>query len=114
MDPIGLALENFDGIGRWRTVDNGAIIDTASELADGTRIDGPVALRQAILRSPDMFVRNMSEMLLSYGLGHGIEYYDMPFVRAVVKDAERSGYRFSSLVIGIVKSAPFQSRRSEQ
>ena len=112
MDPIGLALENFDGIGRWRTVDNGAIIDPASELADGTRIDGPVALRQAILRNPDMFARNMTEMLLSYGLGHGIEYYDMPFVRAIVRDAERAGFRFSSLVLGIVKSAPFQRRRS--
>jgi mono/diheme cytochrome c family protein len=113
MDPIGLALENFDGIGRWRTVDNGAIIDPASQLADGTQIDGPVALRQAILRKPDMFARNVTEMLLSYGLGHGIEYHDMPFVRAIVKDAQRSGYRFSSLVLGIVKSAPFQSRRSE-
>jgi mono/diheme cytochrome c family protein len=113
MDPIGLALENFDGIGRWRTVDNGAIIDPASELADGTRIDGPVALRQAILRNPDMFARNMTEMLLSYGLGHGIEHHDMPFVRAIVKDAERSGYKFSSLVLGIVKSTPFRSRRSE-
>ena len=113
MDPIGLALENFDGIGRWRTTDNGAIIDPASQLADGTKIDGPVALRQAILRTPDMFVRNMTEMLLSYGLGHGIEYHDMPFVRAIVRDAERSGYKFSSLVLGIVKSAPFQSRRSE-
>jgi mono/diheme cytochrome c family protein len=113
MDPIGLALENFDGIGRWRTVDNGAIIDPASQLADGTSIDGPVALRQAILRNGDLFARNMTEMLLSYGLGHGIEYYDMPFVRAIVKDAARSGYRFSSLVLGIVKSAPFQRRRSE-
>ena len=113
MDPIGLALENFDGIGRWRTTDNGAIIDAASQLADGTPIDGPAALRQAILRNPDMFARNMTEMLLSYGLGHGIEYYDMPFVRAIVKDAQRSGYKFSSLVLGIVKSAPFQSRRSE-
>jgi hypothetical protein len=82
-------------------------------LADGTKIDGPVALRQAILRNPDMFARNVTEMLLSYGLGHGIEYHDMPFVRAIVKDAERSGYRFSSLVLGIVKSAPFQHRRSE-
>jgi hypothetical protein len=113
MDPIGLALENFDGIGRWRTTDNGAIIDSASQLADGTQIDGPAALRQAILRQPDMFARNMTEMLLTYALGHGIEYYDMPYVRAIVKDAERSGYRFSSLVLGIVKSAPFQSRRSE-
>jgi hypothetical protein len=113
MDPIGLALENFDGIGRWRDVDNGAIIDPASQLADGTPIDGPAALRRAILRTPDMFARNVTEMLLSYGLGHGIEHYDMPFVRAIVKDAERSGYRFSSLVLGIVKSAPFQSRRAE-
>ena len=113
MDPIGLALENFDGIGRWRTSDNGAIIDSASQLADGTSIDGPAALRQAILRRPDMFARNMTEMLLTYALGHGVEYYDMPYVRAIVKDAERSGYRFSSLVLGIVKSAPFQSRRSE-
>jgi hypothetical protein len=113
MDPIGLALENFDGIGRWRTMDNGAIIDAASQLADGTPIDGPAALRQAILRNPDMFARNMTEMLLSYGLGHGIEHHDMPFVRAIVKDAQRSGYKFSSLVLGIVKSAPFQSRRSE-
>jgi mono/diheme cytochrome c family protein len=112
MDPIGLALENFDGIGRWRTTDNGAIIDAASQLADGTAIDGPAALRRAILRNPDMFVRNTTEMLLSYGIGHGIEYYDMPFVRASVKDAQRSGYTFSSLVLGIVKSAPFQSRSS--
>jgi len=113
MDPIGLALENFDGIGRWRTTDNGAIIDAASQLADGTPIDGPAALRRAILRNPELFVRNTTEMLLSYGIGHGIEYYDMPFVRAIVRDAQRSGYSFSSLVLGIVKSAPFQSRRSE-
>ena len=113
MDPIGLALENFDGIGRWRTTDNGAIIDPASQLADGTTIDGPVALRQAILRNPGMFARNVTEMLLSYAIGHGIEYYDMPFVRAIVKDAQRSGYTFSSVVLGIVKSAPFQSRRTE-
>ena len=113
MDPIGLALENFDGIGRWRTVDNGAIINSASQLADGTQIDGPAALRQALLRHPDMFARNMTEMLLTDALGHGIEYYDMPYVRQILKDAERGGYRFSSLVLGIVKSAPFQSRRSE-
>jgi hypothetical protein len=66
-----------------------------------------------MLRRPDMFARNVTEMLLSYGLGHGIEYHDLPFVRAIVKDAERSGYTFSSLVLGIVNSAPFQSRRSE-
>jgi mono/diheme cytochrome c family protein len=113
MDPIGLALENFDGIGRWRTTDNGAAIDPSSQLADGTRIDGPVALRQALVRRPELFAQNVTEMLLSYGLGHGIEYHDMPFVRAIVKDASRSGYTFSSLVLGIVKSAPFQRRRSD-
>ena len=113
MDPIGLALENFDGIGRWRTTDNGATIDASSQLADGTRIDGPTALRQALVRRPELFAQNVTEMLLSYGLGHGIEHHDMPFVRAIVKDAARSGYSFSSLVLGIVKSAPFQRRRSE-
>jgi cytochrome c553 len=113
MDPIGLALENFDGIGRWRTTDNGAIIDSASQLVDGTQVDGPAALRQAITRRPDMFARNMTEMLMTYALGHGVDHNDMPYVRAILKDAERSGYRFSSLVLGIVKSAPFQRRRSE-
>jgi hypothetical protein len=113
MDPIGLALENFDGIGRWRTIDNGATIDASSQLADGTKVDGPAALRQALARRPELFAQNVTEMLLSYGLGHGIEHHDMPFVRAIVKDAGRSGYTFSSLVLGIVKSAPFQRRRSD-
>src|SRR6185436_1398553 len=87
MDPIGLAMENFDGIGRWRTEDNGAKIDTASQLADGTSINGPAALREAILRHPDMFAKNMTEQLMVYALGHGLEYYDMPYVRAALKDA---------------------------
>jgi hypothetical protein len=113
MDPIGLALENFDGIGRWRTLDNGARIDPAAQLADGTTVAGPAALRGAILRRPDMFARNMTEMLLTYALGHGMEHHDMPYVRSIVRDAVRGDYRFSSLVIGIVKSVPFQRRRSE-
>ena len=113
MDPIGLALENFDGIGRWRTMDNGARIDSAAQLADGTNVAGPAALRAAILRRPDMFARNMTEMLLTYALGHGVDHHDMPFVRSIVRDANRADYRFSSLVIGIVKSVPFQRRRSE-
>ena len=113
MDPIGLALENFDGIGRWRTIDNGARIEPAAQLADGTSVDGPATLRQAILRRPDMFARNMTETLLTYALGHGVEHHDMPYVRAVLEDASRGGYRFSSLVLGIVKSVPFQRRRSE-
>jgi hypothetical protein len=113
MDPIGLALENFDGIGRWRTVDNGAAIDPTTQLADGSAIDGPAALRNAILKRPELFARNVTEMLLTYALGHGADHTDQPYIRAVLKDASRSNYTFSSLVLGIVKSAPFQKRRAE-
>jgi hypothetical protein len=113
MDPIGVALENFDGIGRWRTADNGAVIDPQAQLADGTTVGGPADLRAAILRRPDMFARNMTEMLLTYALGHGLEHHDMPHVRAILKEAVRTDYRFSSLVLGIVKSVPFQMRRAE-
>ena len=113
MDPIGLALENFDGIGRWRTVDNGAPIDSAAQLADGTAVTGPATLRAAILRRPDMFARNITEMLLTYALGHGVEHHDMPYVRSILRESAGGDYRFSSLVLGIVKSVPFQRRRSE-
>jgi hypothetical protein len=113
MDPIGLSLENFDGIGRWRTVDNGAPIDASAQLADGSSVEGPAALRQALLRRPEMFARNVTEMLLTYALGHRVEYYDMPYVRTILKDSGKTDYRFSSLVLGIIKSPPFQRRRSE-
>jgi hypothetical protein len=113
MDPIGLALENFDGIGRWRAADNGSRIESSAELADGTTVDGPAALRRAILRRPDMFARNMTETLLTYALGHGVEHHDMPYVRAILRDATRHDYRFSSLVLGIVKSVPFQKRNAD-
>jgi len=110
MDPIGLALENFDGIGRWRTMDGEAPIDTADTLYNGIKVDGPVALRQVILSHPDQFVRTMTEMLMTYSLGRGLESYDMPTVRTIVKDSARSNYRFSSLVLGVIKSAPFQMK----
>jgi mono/diheme cytochrome c family protein len=113
MDPIGLALENFDGIGKWRSVDNGARIDATSQLSDGTNVNGPAALRKAVLQRPDMFARNMTEMLFTYALGHGVTYTDMPHVRAVMKGAAASNYKFSSLVLGIARSLPFQQRRSE-
>jgi cytochrome c551/c552 len=113
MDPIGLSLENFDGIGRWRTSDNGARIDASSQLFDGTTVDGPAGLRQAVLARKDLFARNLTEMLMTYALGRGVEYYDMPFVRSILRESTRTDYRFSSLVLGIVKSAPFQMRRSE-
>jgi hypothetical protein len=110
MDPIGLALENFDGIGRWRDMDGEAAIDPADTLYNGIKVNGPASLREVILSHPDQFVRTMTEMLMTYGLGRGLEYYDMPTIRSVVKDAARSNYRFSSLVVGVVKSAPFQMK----
>jgi hypothetical protein len=111
MDPIGLALENFDAIGRWRTMDGEAAIDPSDTLYNGTKVSGPGDLRQVILSHPDQFVRTMTEMLMTYGIGRGLEYYDMPTVRSIVKEAARTNYRFSSLVLGVVKSAPFQMKK---
>jgi cytochrome c551/c552 len=113
MDPIGLSLENFDGVGRWRTVDSGFPIDASGQLVDGTPLDGPASLRKALLDRPDAFVGTMTEKLLMYGVGRETKYYDMPVVRAIMNDAAANRYRFSDLVLGIVKSAPFQMRMKE-
>jgi len=110
MDPIGLALENFDGIGRWRTTDSGSQIDASGQLVDGTAIDGVETLRNAILARPDAFVQTMTEKLLMYAVGRASHYFDMPTVRAITHEASRNDYKFSSLVLGIVNSDPFQMR----
>ncbi len=110
MDPLGFALENFDAVGAWRTTDAHSAIDPSSQLADGTKIDGPIALRQMLLRRPDAFTGTMTEKLLTYALGRGLEYYDRPAVRAIVRNASRENFRFSSLVLGVVNSTPFQMR----
>jgi mono/diheme cytochrome c family protein len=110
MDPIGFALENFDAVGSWRTREPAGTIDASGQLADGTRIDGVVALRNAILARPQVFVTTMTAKLFVYALGRGIEAYDMPAIRRVVRDAARDGYKFSSLVRGIVRSEAFQMR----
>jgi len=110
MDPIGFALENFDAVGAWRTEDAGAPIDASGELTDGTRIDGVVALRRAILARPDLFARTMTEKLLVYALGRGLDHQDMPVVRSVLRTAAAQDYRFSSLILGVVDSVPFQMR----
>jgi len=110
MDPIGFALENFDAVGAWRAREAGGAIDASGELADGTSIDGVVTLREALVRRPDMFASTLTEKLLTYGLGRGLDYYDMPVVRAIVRDAARRDYRFSAIVMGIVRSTPFQMR----
>jgi hypothetical protein len=111
MDPIGFALENFDGVGTWRTKQLGQKLDASGQLTDGTKIDGVVDLRQALVRYSPQFVRTVTEKLLTYALGRGVEYEDMPVVRAIVKVAAPNDYRFSSLLMGIVKSEPFQMNR---
>jgi hypothetical protein len=116
MDPIGLSMENFDAVGAWRTrdgdgvVNQGSPIDAQGQLLDGTRVDGIVTLRQALLRQPDLFVGTVTEKLMIYALGRGLQPYDMPSVRAIVRDTAQSDYRFSSIVMGIINSTPFQKR----
>ena len=114
MDPIGFALENFDAVGVWRTNDSGFRIDPAGEMFDGAKLSGPASLRQALLNHSDVFVSNLTENLLAYGLGRVLESYDMPAVRGVDRDAARNGNRFSAFILGIVKSVPFQMRRAEE
>ena len=110
MDPLGFALENFDAIGRWRESDEGAPIDSAITWRD-TAIDSPKAFREALLRQgEDELLRTIAEKLLTYALGRGVDYLDAPTVRRIVRDAARDDYRWSSLVLGIVRSAPFQQR----
>jgi Protein of unknown function (DUF1592)/Protein of unknown function (DUF1588)/Protein of unknown function (DUF1587)/Protein of unknown function (DUF1585)/Protein of unknown function (DUF1595)/Cytochrome C oxidase, cbb3-type, subunit III len=110
MDPIGFALENFDGVGQWRTMDDGSPIDPSGTLYNGAKVDGPVALRKMIADHPDVFVGVMTEKLLTYALGRGVEYFDMPAVRKIVHDAGAHDYRFSSLVLGTVESVPFDMK----
>lgn len=116
MDPIGLSMENFDAIGAWRTRDGntvtnpGTTIDASGELLDGVKVDGVVALRKALVRQPEVFAGTLTEKLLIYALGRGLSHHDMPAVRAIVRDSAKQNYRFSSLILGIVKSIPFQQR----
>ena len=110
MDPIGFALENFDAIGRWRTKDDGSVIDPSGTVFDGTKVNGPVALEQMLASRPEVFVGVMTEKLLIYALGRGLDYSDMPAVRKIVHDAEANGFRFSALIDGVVDSPPFQMK----
>ena len=108
MDPIGFSLENFDGIGLWRTQDENQPIDPAAQVFDGSKVDGPASLRQWLLGYSDQFVEVVAEKLLTYALGRGVEYQDMPLVRSIARDAGRNGNKFSALVLSVVKSKPFQ------
>jgi len=114
IDPLGLALENFDAIGRWRTVEPGGVVDASGQLADGTPVDGPVSLREALVQREGQFVESVVEKLLTYALGRGLEHTDMPTVRSIVHAAEPGGYRFSDLILGVVESAPFRMRMVQE
>ena len=107
MDPLGYALENFDGLGRWR-----ATIDSSGILPDGTRVDGPIGLRNVLLSKKDQFVMTVTERLLTYALARGVEPFDMPAVRKIVRDAASNDYHWSALIMGVVNSVPFQMRRA--
>jgi hypothetical protein len=111
IDPLGFPLENFDPTGRWRKDDMGAPIDATSAFADGTKLDGPDALRKFLLDNRSEFVRTVVEKLFTFAIGRGPEYYDAPSVRQLVRDAEKDEYRWNSVVLALVKSAPFQMRR---
>jgi mono/diheme cytochrome c family protein len=110
MDPIGFALENFDAVGQWRTKDDGSPIDPSGTLYNGAKVDGPVALRQMLAGQQDVFAGVMTEKLLTYALGRGVEYYDMPAVRKIVRAAQSNDLRFSSLVLATVESVPFEMK----
>ena len=110
IDPVGFALENFDSVGKWRDTFNGAPIDSAGQLADGTAVDGPVELRRAILARPEAFSTIVTQRLMTYALGRGLEPPDMAVVRSIVGRAAERNYALSSVVLGIVESPPFQMR----
>jgi hypothetical protein len=113
MDPIGFSLESFDAVGRWRTLDDGLPVDDSGGLPDGSRFEGVSGLEQGLLNRPEVFVQTLTEKLLTYALGRGIEPYDAPAIRKIVRDAGAMDFRFSSVMIGIANSVPFKMRRSE-
>ncbi len=113
MDPVGFSLENFDAVGRWRDLEEGRLIDATGGLPDGSQFTGVAGLEQGLLDRPEIFVGTLTEKLMTYALGRGIEHFDAPAIRRIVRDAETDGFRFSSIITGIVKSTPFLMRESK-
>ena len=114
MDPLGLALENYDAVGKWRLTGEADLpIDSSGNLPDGTVFEGPSGLRTLLLERKEQFIGTLTEKLLAYAIGRGPQYYDRATVRDIVRSAEADNYRWSSVIVGIVKSAPFRMRRSE-
>ena len=110
MDPIGFAMENFDGIGRWRSRDADSPIDSSGVFPDGSKFDGVAGLKRELMRHPEQFAGTVAERLLMYAVGRNLQYYDAPSVRAILRDAAPGRYTLASLVLGVVKSRPFQMR----
>jgi hypothetical protein len=113
MDPIGFAMEHYDAVGRWRDTEDAHAIDASGALPDGSTFTGVSGLERTLLARPEVFLTTFTEKLLTYALGRGVESYDAPAVRKIVREARASDYRFSSFVLGIVNSTPFQMRRSQ-
>jgi hypothetical protein len=113
IDPLGLALENFDATGAWRIKDNEVAIDSVGDLYDGTKMEGPAGLRQAILKHSDVFLLSFTENLMTYALGRRVEYADMPAVRAIIRDAAASNNRMSSFILGVVNSGAFRMAKPD-
>jgi hypothetical protein len=111
MDPIGLALDNFDAVGRWRIRENGSPLDTRGQLWDGSPVTSPKELQDALLKRPVPLLRNLTKNLMAYALGRRVEYYDMPAIRKIVQGAEANDYRMSSFILGVVDSDAFRMRR---
>jgi hypothetical protein len=112
MDPLGFAMENFDAIGAWRATEAGSPIDASGVMPGGSTFDGPAGLRELLVADGEQFVMTVTEKLLAYALGRNLEYYDQPAVRTIVRDSAASDYRWSSILLGIVNSTPFQMRKS--
>src|SRR5215831_15901009 len=113
MDPVGFSLENYDAVGRWRVAEEGKPIDSSGGLPDGSKFDGVAGLQRALLARREVFAGTFTEKLLTYALGRGVEPFDAPAVRAIVRDAAAKDYHFSSFILGIANSTPFQMRRSQ-
>jgi len=113
MDPVGFSLENFDAVGQWRDLELGKPVDASGGLPDGSQFTGVAGLEAAILKRPEAFARTLTEKLMTFALGRGVEYYDGPAIRRILREARKDNYRFSAIVLGIVRSPPFQMRNSK-
>ena len=114
MDPIGFSMENFDATGAWREKDSGFAIDPAGQLFDGSKVNGPAGLRAAINSHSDAFLRTFTQNLLIFGMGRTLDYYDMPVVRSIGRDAAKNNNRMSAFIMGVVRSTPFQWRKADE